>query len=200
MLFRSVAHRDDLIRMLRATPAHVLVIDLDGMGDAPVALVREITHAHPQVGIVIFSDTLDFTPELLAVGAKAYVSKAEPDELLYLAIRAVKAGQLFLSPLVQDYVDRYALPTTKNRLDPVELRCLMYIAQGLDNQDIAVRMEVALRTIENRVSKIRAKTGCTTRVQMAAWYTRLYGNAGGPMASLRLPSRPRLDRKRKRGS
>ena len=188
------AHRHDLIPMLRATPAHVLVIDPDGMGDAPVALVREITRAHPQVGIVIFSDTLDFAPELLAVGAKAYVSKAEPDELLYLAIRAAKAGQRFLSPLAQDYIECCAVPIDKDRLTAKELRCLMYVADGLDNQEIANRMDVDLRTIQNYVSKIRKKTACTNRTQMASWYERMYGRTNPDSTPLRLHPQARLDR------
>jgi two-component system response regulator DesR len=195
----STAHHHDLCHCLRTVPADVLVLDPVRLGDAPVPLLRAISQAYPRLRIVVFSAAIDFVSELLVAGAHAVVAQQEADDQLRLAIRAVQGGQRFLSPLVQDYVDRYALPTTKNRLDPAELRCLMYIAQGLDNQDIAARMDVALRTIENRVSNIRAKTGCATRVQMAAWYTRLYGNVGAPMASLRLPSRTRMEQKRKRG-
>ncbi len=182
----SAAHRHDLIHCLRVTRADVLVIDPVGFGDAPVPLMREITQAYPRLGIAVFSAIVDFVPELLATGVHAYVAQKETDDQLHLAIRAAKARQRFLSPLIQDYVDFCALPTDKNRLGPRELRCLMYMAQGLDNQAICLRMDVELRTVENYVSKIRAKTGCDSRMQMIAWYQMVYGEAGSSTVEPRL--------------
>ncbi len=174
----TAAHRHELIPLLHMMPIDVLVIDVAGIGDAPVALLREITQAHPRLGIVVFSATIDFVPELLVVGVKAYVSHEEPDDQLHLAIRAAKAGQRFLSPVVEAYVERCGVPRDKDRLSPKELRCLMYVAQGLDNQEIADRMGVDLRTVQNYVWKIRKKTSCTNRAQMTCWYKRMYGRAG----------------------
>ena len=188
----SVAHRHELIHSLRASESDVLVIDPAGIGNAPVPLMREISQAFPRLGIVVFSPIVDFVPELLAAGVHGYVAQKEPDDQLHLAIRAAKARQRFLSPLVQDYVDWCALPTDKDRLGPRELRCMMYMAQGLDNRAICLRMDVELRTVENYVSKIRAKTGCDSRVQMIDWYQMVYGDAASS------PVNPRLSRRRDR--
>lgn len=188
----SVAHRHELIHSLRASEADVLVIDPVGTGNAPVPLMRETSQAFPRLGIVVFSPIVDFVPELLAAGVHGYVAQKEPDDQLHLAIRAAKARQRFLSPLVQDYVDWCALPTDTDRLGPRELRCLAYMAQGLDNRAICLRMDVELRTVENYVSKIRAKTGCDSRVQMIDWHQMVYGDAGSS------PVDPRLSRRRDR--
>ena len=182
----SAAHRHDLIHCLRMTRADVLVIDPVGFGDAPIPLMREITQAYPRLGVAVFSAIVDFVPELLATGVHAYVAQKETDDQLHLAIRAAKARQCFLSPLIQDYIDCCALPIYKDRLGPRELRCLMYMAQGLDNQAICLRMDVELRTVENYVSKIRAKTGCDSRMQMIAWYQMVYGEAGSSTVEPRL--------------
>ncbi len=176
----SAAHRHDLNSCLQAVKADVLVMDPVGMGDAPVPLVRDLTQAHPSLGVAVFSSIVDFVPELLLAGVHAYVAHKEPEDQLRLAIRAAKARQRFLSPLVQDYVDCYILRPNRPRLSPRELRCLAYIAQGLVNQAICLRMDVELRTIENYVSKIRAKTGCDTRMEMIAWYQLVYGGGRSP--------------------
>src|SRR3712207_2625337 len=105
----TAAHRHEINQVLRKISADILIIDVIGMGKAPVALLREITQAYPRVGVIVFSAAVDFVPELLNVGVKAYVSHEEPDNQLHLAIRAVKAGQRFLSPVVQDYIERCAV-------------------------------------------------------------------------------------------
>ena len=164
--------------LLATCQAHVVILDLEGMGTAPISYIRQLKQTFPHLGIVIFSAKVEFVRETLRAGATAYVTKKElEDDQLLLAIRAAKAGQCFLSPLVQDYLESYAVPTDKGQIGPKELQALMYVAQGLDNQEIALRMNVDLRTIENYVYKIRAKTGCRTRTQLGAWYRTMYGDA-----------------------
>ena len=175
----NAAHRHGLTQALQLIHADVLVIDPVGMGETPVPLLREIMRTFPHTAVVVFSSFVDFVPELLAAGVCGYVAQKETDDQLRLAIRAAKVGQRVLSPLVQEYVDCHALPADRARFEPRELLCLRYMAQGLDNQAICLRMDVGLRTIENYVSRIRAKTGCKSRSQMAAWYHLVYGSGVG---------------------
>ncbi len=172
----TAAHHLELLPHLATIPAHILVIDLIELGDAPVPLLREVKQAYPRLDVVVFSDSVDFAPELRAAGASGYVAKREPAEQLHLAIRAALSGQTFVSPLVQDYVQRRALSTSQDRLSDQELLALRYVAQGLSNQEIQCRMAVKLHTVENYVTTIRKKIGIENRVQMGAWYRRLYGS------------------------
>ncbi len=168
--------RNDLTTQLRATTVDVLVINLVEMGDAPMSLLREIKQPYGRLGIVVFAATVDFAPELLAAGVKAYISYAEPDEHLHLAIRAAHARQKYLSPLTQDYMDRWAELATKHRFAPRELQIIKCIAQGLDTEEIARKLDINFWTVRNYVSSIRKKTGWTTWPQMASWYRRMYGS------------------------
>ena len=174
------SHRHDLIPQLRAASVHVLVINLVGMGGAHVALMGEIKRAHPRLGVVVFAATVAFAPELLAAGVRAYVSYAEPDEHLHLAIRAAKARQTYLSPTVQDYVDRYTILAARHRLAPREIQIIKCIAEGLDTSAIANYMDMSYGTVKNYIWSIRNKTGWTTWPQMVSWYHTTYGSEGGP--------------------
>lgn len=167
----------ELIPLLHTRPVDVLVIDIVDMGAASMSLLQEIVQTHPQLSIVVFSGSLDFVPELLAVGVKAYVSQKESDEQLRLAIRAAKAKQRFLSPLAQDYVDRWTSRVDRHRLVPSEVLILKLMSQGLDTKPVADYLGISYRTVHNYVSKIRDKTGCTTRTQMVSWYQAVYGAA-----------------------
>ena len=179
----TATRRHDLLPQLRATAVDVLVINLVGMGDAPVALMREIKQAHPHVGVVVFAATVEFAPELLAAGVHAYISYAEPDEQLHLAIRAAKAGQCYVSPLTQEYMDRCARLTGAQRLVPRELQILKCLAQGMRAREIASNLDLSDMTVHNYISKMRKKIGWSSRTEMVSWYRTMYGSEGGSNAA-----------------
>lgn len=171
-----VAHNDELMPGLRLPCVNVLVTSLAGMGKAPVVTMRKIKQTHPCIGVVILAATADFAPELLAAGVHAYVSYEEPNEHLYLAIRAAKAQQTYLSPLVQDYVDHCTMVAAEHRLAPRELQIIKCIADGRDLSATASFMDMSYGTVKNYVSRIRSKTGWTTWPQMVTWYHTMYGH------------------------
>ena len=178
----TATRRHELLPRLRGTAVDVLVINLVGMGDAPVALMREIKKTHPHVGVVVFAATVDFAPELLAAGVHAYISYAEPDEQLHLAIRAAKAGQCYVSPLTQEYMDRCARLTGAQRLVPRELQILKCLAQGMRAREIASSLDLSDMTVHNYISKMRKKIGWSSRTEMVSWYWTMYGSEGGSNA------------------
>lgn len=172
-------HRRDLIPQLRVARGDVLVINLVDMGDAPVSLLQEIKQQYPQLSIVVFAAVVDFAPELLAAGVKAYISYEEPDQQLHLAIRAAKAGTRYLSPLVQEYMDRCTGLSVRHRFAPRELEIIKCITQGVGStKEIADRLGMELGTLQNYIWSIRRKTGWTSWPQMASWYTTMYGSEG----------------------
>ncbi|MGA0199141.1 MAG: response regulator transcription factor, partial [Prochlorotrichaceae cyanobacterium] len=54
-------------------------------------------------------------------------------------------------------------------LTPTETKVVNLVAQGLKNQEIAVRLKVSQRTIESHVSNMLAKTGLNNRTELARW-------------------------------
>ena len=174
----TVLHRHELIPQLGTTAVDVLIINLVRLGDAHVSLLHSITRAHPRLGIVVFATVVDFAPELVAAGAHAYVSCTEPDEQLHIAIRAAHAKQRYLSPLTQDYVDRYTRLASKQRFQPRELEIIKCIAAGLDVSATADFLDMRYATVKNYIYCIRNKSGWTTWPQMVSWYHTLYGSEG----------------------
>lgn len=165
-----------LVSALARHETHVLILDLIGMGAIPDVYIRNLKQAYPHLGIVVFSGEVDFVSEMLDAGAAAYVVKSElEDDQVLLAIRAAKAGQRFLSPRAQEYVDCCAVQSDKYRLVPQEVRILKLIAQGLDTKPVADYLGISYKTVHNYISKIRDKTGCTTRAHMVSWYRTVYG-------------------------
>lgn len=50
-----------------------------------------------------------------------------------------------------------------------EIQVIELIAAGLTNQDIAEKLEISKRTVDNHVSNILEKTGTSNRVALVRW-------------------------------
>ncbi len=50
-----------------------------------------------------------------------------------------------------------------------ELQIIDLVATGLTNQEIAARLEISKRTVDNHISNILTKTGTDNRVALVRW-------------------------------
>ncbi|WP_410658814.1 response regulator [Amycolatopsis sp. lyj-112] len=110
-------------------------------------------------------------------GVAGFVLKnCEPDELIR-GVRAVHAGQAFLSPAVTQLVlalvprgedgHRREAAGRLAALSPRENEILALVAEGLSNAEVGDRVHMSEATIKTYVSRILRKLGCSNRVQAA---------------------------------
>lgn len=110
-------------------------------------------------------------------GVAGFVLKnCRPDELVN-GIRAVHAGEAFLSPavtrLVLGMVPRGADERGREAarrlavLSPREAEIVALVAEGLSNAEIGRRLRTSEATVKTYVSRILGKLGCANRVQAA---------------------------------
>ncbi len=169
---------EGVLAQLKLTSVDVLILDLGGMGGAPLTFVTRLQREYSRLNIVVFSSSVDLAPELLQAGICGYVVKEELSLQLIQAIQAAAAGQQFLSPLVTEYMARAEARNHKNTLTPQELNVLKHLSHGLGTPEIAEHLEIDPRVVYNYLSTLRRKTGCTERTQLAEWYKRMYGLEG----------------------
>lgn len=160
----------ELLDLLAKTPADVAILDLNQMGAGPLTMVRTLRERFPQTQLLIFSSSIALAPELIDAGARGYVVKEELLGHLPAAILAVAAGQLYLSPLVQEHQERAAQLQGQAAILPQEMRVLRLVAQGLKPRDIGANLQIDPRTAQNYITNLYQKTGCETREQLAIWY------------------------------
>lgn len=152
--------------------ADVIILDLGGMGGSPLAILHQLRHTCPQLRVIVFTSSIDLAPELIAAGALGYVAKEEHFTILMTAITCVAVGQVFLSPLVLEYLEQ---STMQSPLTPKEQIALKLLAQGLSTLEIAAQMRIDPRSVQNYITSMRRKTGCFQRTQLVDWYRRTYG-------------------------
>jgi len=107
---------------------------------------------------------------LLGAGVDGYHLKDQPLSDLRLAVQRVVAGERWVcSPLVEKLLHYHggtqpALPLTARQRDI--LRCLQ---EGLDNQAIARRTGLSIKTIENHLTRLYRQINVQSRLEAASY-------------------------------
>jgi DNA-binding NarL/FixJ family response regulator len=99
----------------------------------------------------------------LAAGVQAYLTKDVLHDELLKAIRAVHAGQTYLSSTAAAVAAQMPRPDLSAR----EVQVLELIVRGLANKQIAYSLNIAEHTVKNHVKNILSKLGVQDRTQAA---------------------------------
>jgi DNA-binding NarL/FixJ family response regulator len=157
-------------------PIDVAVLDLglpDGYG---ADLIPQLREKNPQAQALVLSASLDRANIAGAVerGAAGMLNKTAHLDKVVEAVRLLRAGET-LMPLEevvellrfagrtreQEYEARQAIA----RLTPRERDVLQALAEGLDGEQIAERLHIALRTERNHMASILAKLEVHSQLQ-----------------------------------
>lgn len=171
----EAATGDETIARAIALQPDVILMDLKMPGANGIEATQRIlrTHPHSAILVVTMYDDDDLVFAAMRAGARGYVLKdADLDELVR-AIKAVSRGEAIFSPTIAQRMMRYfaALPPKALLAFPEltgrERHVLQLIAQGLSNAEIAERLTLSLKTVQNHVSNISSKLQVVDRAQAA---------------------------------
>jgi DNA-binding NarL/FixJ family response regulator len=129
----------------------------------------------PRVLILTTFDLDDYVFDALRAGASGFLLKDVTAERLFDAVRVVAAGDGLLAPAVtRRLISEFARlrpaaspgarPTLAS-LTPRETEVLVLVAEGLSNQQIAIRLVVTEETVKTHVSRVLHKLGLRDRTQ-----------------------------------
>ena len=148
----------ETVRLVERLQPDVLILDLMMPGLSGLEALRIIRQRSPRTCVLVLSmhNTSAFVAESLRNGATGYVLKGSEEETLVHAVREVAAGRRFLSPPVTERaIDAYIDQAKSAKLDPHETlttrerEVLQLTAEGRSGVDIAARLHISPRTVEN---------------------------------------------------
>jgi DNA-binding NarL/FixJ family response regulator len=153
--------RDAVAECSRLKP-DVAVMDVSMPELNGIEATRRLREISPHTRVLALSMHKDavYVREILRAGASGYLLKESIDSDLLAAVRAVAAGQGYLSPAVAEFV---LSDYRKHVTDPVDLltsrerEVLQMIAEGRTNKEVANGLKLSVYTVEAHRGRIMEK-------------------------------------------
>jgi DNA-binding NarL/FixJ family response regulator len=170
--------REALARFPAARP-DVIVLDLQIPAPDGVEVTTQVVARDPDVRVLVLSASGEQADVLAAVkaGATGYLVKSASREELLSAVRRVAQGDPVFTPglagLVLGEFQRISdAPTpdpTQPRLTDRETEVLKMVAKGLSYRQIAERLVLSHRTVQNHVQNTLTKLQMHNRVELTRY-------------------------------
>lgn len=154
------------VQFVRDTPVDVAIVDVAMPELSGVEATKQILEVRPETSVIALSMHSDrrYVLQMLRAGARAYLVKDGAMDELVRAVRAVAAGQAFLSPgICRVVIDNIlkAGPATAfeepSVLSGREREVLQLLAEGNTTREIAASLKLSVKTIESHRSQIMRK-------------------------------------------
>lgn len=149
----------------------VLLMDIrmDNMNGLEAS--KEILERDPEAKILLLTTFKDqgYISEALALGCRGYLLKQNFGSILP-SLKAVAAGSFVFDSDVIESLS--AVPELKpdRRLSGRENELVSLVAEGLNNKEIASKMNLSEGTVRNYLSEILDKLDLRDRTQLAVYY------------------------------
>ena len=144
----------------------VAVLDIAMPGLTGIEVTRRLTRVAPDTRVLILTMHADsfFAVEALKASALGFMLKEESFDMLIGAIRNVAAGEMFISPTLENPVlrefinlARHSSQGSGNILTDREREVLQLVAEGMTNQEIAAKLCISTSTVDTHRKNIMAK-------------------------------------------
>lgn len=149
----------------------LVLVDISLRQGDGLELIKQIKALSDDAKMLVCSmhDEKIYAERCLQAGARGYVNKQEPTEVLLGAIRRVLDGAVYLSPdMSQRMLERVAGGDKELTGSPVdnlsdrELEVLQLIGQGLGTRQIAERLNLSVKTIDTYRENLKTKLNVRT--------------------------------------
>lgn len=150
------------MEMFRRHLPDITLMDLRLPGKDGIAVIREIRQEFPEAKIVAltsYGGDQDIYRALEA-GVRGYLLKEMVHTEVIRAIRATQGGKRYIPPAVSEQLTEF-FPEVA--LTPREVEVLIYVARGLGNKEIGVRLGTASGTVKAHVQNILGKLSAKDR-------------------------------------
>lgn len=163
----------------------VMLVDISMPGKNGIQVIRELKDVLPDTRFVIVSmhSEADYIVEAFRAGAMGYMIKESAANNLVKGLETVAKGELFLdSALSQEVVfkllqakstpsggesDPYSTLTAR------EQEVMRMLAEGLTTKEVAAKLYISPKTVENHRTNLMKKLGLQSTVELIRYAARL---------------------------
>lgn len=120
---------------------------------------------YPSIKVLVLSSFHDHESvhTMLRNGAVGYLTKSALAEDLVETIQATTQGKMVFSPDIVEQLVSKPQPAMDFRLTDRELEVLVHLAEGMTNQQTALKLSISVSTLKFHMNNIYQKLGVQTR-------------------------------------
>lgn len=165
------------LETLRHYPDCTLLLHNNSLKNDIAKFLKTLHYQFPNANVLLLSDVPKFQEGivLLRMGVKGYGNSYLNSSYLTHAMNVVSDGNVWLYPQFLDILIKETyLPQHEKKEDPRlsllskrEMEVARYVAQGLNNNEIAERAQITLRTVKAHITSIFEKLHITDRLTLA---------------------------------
>ena len=162
----EAADGEAALELYRSLKPDVAIVDLRMPKLNGFDLIRAISEWDANAHILVLTSMEGDADVRAAIsaGASGFLLKGSSGEDIVQAVRQVGAGNHWLSLDVRELLNRNK---STRELTRREIAVLSLVVEGLRNQDIAVRLGMALNTVKVHVQSVLLKLDATDRTEAA---------------------------------
>ena len=165
----EASNGDEAIQLAASLTPDVIVMDAAMPGTNGLLATKAIVAARPDAVVLMLSmhseDTL--VRQALDAGARGYILKNAIDLDLAAAVKRVAAGERVIDPALQK---PQPLPGERNRrLTPRELEVLQLVCNGLNNREIAAKLDLSINTVAVHRANIMSALGVHKTAELVVY-------------------------------
>jgi len=172
----DVEDAETLLAVMGAGDTDLVVLDLSLPGARGLDLLRRLRAEHASVPVLVLSIYPEepYAVRCLKAGAAGYVEKTSAPSDLVHAIRVVMSGRRYLSARVADRLVGGAEVRQERRppheiLSEREFQVMCRIAGGRTISEIAVELELSVKTVSTYRARLLAKMGLRTNSEITRY-------------------------------
>jgi DNA-binding NarL/FixJ family response regulator len=175
----------DGLQMARELKPDLALVDMSLPDQSGIQLTRELKSVSPKTCIMIVTmhSKMDYIVKAFQAGATGYVVKESASERLIQGIETVLKGEYFMDSSVShkvieklmEFPEKEAKITdaTYETLTSREQEIMVLLTQGLSNKQIAQKLFISPKTVENHRSNILRKLDLHSTLELVRYAARL---------------------------
>jgi PAS domain S-box-containing protein len=162
----EASNASDAMRLIASTNPHLVIADISMQGTSGLEFAKALKTRYPGLPVLILSihDEALYAERAIRVGARGYVMKQEAPQTVVTAIRTVLAGKQYLNERVKErIIDSISCNINDKNFSPLdcltdrEFEIFQLIGRGMQNRNIADKLQISVKTVENFRDRIKNK-------------------------------------------
>ncbi len=165
---------EEAIRIATELLPDVVIMDISMPNVNGIEATKQIKEKCPNIAVLVLTvhDDNEHVLGILEAGAAGYLIKTVFGDTVTHAVRGIIAGESVLSPSILHQIMRGALLREKKvdlgageKIAGRELEILRLAARGMSNKEIALQLDISLRTVKGYLQNIFSKLNVASRTE-----------------------------------